>query len=50
MNLTESSSDWNFAPAFSPDGRQIAFRSDRDGGGIFIMGAVALIGGVPVVP
>jgi eukaryotic-like serine/threonine-protein kinase len=25
--------------AFSPDGSQIAFRSDRDGGGIFVMGA-----------
>ncbi|MGH9844169.1 MAG: protein kinase domain-containing protein, partial [Blastocatellia bacterium] len=26
-------------PAFSPDGEQIVFRSDRDGGGIFVMGA-----------
>lgn len=26
-------------PAFSPDGSRIAFRSERDGGGIFIMGA-----------
>jgi eukaryotic-like serine/threonine-protein kinase len=25
-------------PAFSPDGSKIAFRSERDGGGIFIMG------------
>ena len=25
-------------PAFSPDGAQIAFRSSRDGGGIFVMG------------
>jgi serine/threonine protein kinase/Tol biopolymer transport system component len=26
-------------PAYSPDGQQIAFRSERDGGGIFVMGA-----------
>jgi Tol biopolymer transport system component len=26
-------------PAFSPDGEQIVFRSDREGGGIFVMGA-----------
>ncbi len=26
-------------PAFSPDGERIAFRSERDGGGIFVMGA-----------
>src|SRR5262249_60494459 len=26
-------------PAFSPDGERIAFRSDRDGGGIFVMSA-----------
>ena len=25
--------------AFSPDGRTIAFRSERDGGGLFVMGA-----------
>ncbi len=29
--------DWQ--PAFSPDGEQIAFRSERDGGGIFLMGS-----------
>jgi serine/threonine protein kinase/Tol biopolymer transport system component len=26
-------------PAFSPDGQQIAFRSERAGGGVFVMGA-----------
>ena len=26
-------------PAFSPDGGTLAFRSERDGGGIFLMGA-----------
>ena len=26
-------------PAFSPDGERIAFRSDRDGGGVFLMTA-----------
>jgi len=39
VNLTESSSEDDIQPAFSPDGQSIAFRSDRDGGGIFIMGA-----------
>lgn len=33
--LTSGSS--NITPAFSPDGERIAFRSDRDGGGIFLM-------------
>lgn len=26
-------------PAFSPDGERIAFRSERDGGGLYVMGA-----------
>jgi len=39
MNLTKGSGADNVAPAFSPDGQQIAFRSERDGGGIFVMGA-----------
>ena len=39
VNLTEDSGASNRAPAFSPDGEQIAFYSSRDGGGIFVMGA-----------
>ncbi len=38
-NLTADSDSEDLAPAFSPDGQYIAFRSDRDGGGIFVMGA-----------
>ena len=37
-NLTGDSEADNSEPAFSPDGSKIAFRSDRDGGGIFEMG------------
>ena len=39
INLTKDSQADNTQPVFSPDGSQIAFRSERDGGGIFIMGA-----------
>ncbi|MEE9197686.1 MAG: protein kinase, partial [bacterium] len=39
INLTADSDVPNFMPAYSPDGQLIAFRSERDGGGIFIMGA-----------
>ncbi len=39
MNLTEDDSADDTQPAFSPDGERIAFRSDREGGGIFLMGA-----------
>jgi Tol biopolymer transport system component len=39
VNVTAGSADDDSQPAFSPDGRQIAFRSQRDGGGIFVMGA-----------
>jgi Tol biopolymer transport system component/predicted Ser/Thr protein kinase len=39
INLTKDSQAENTQPAFSPDGSQIAFRSDREGGGIFLMGA-----------
>jgi serine/threonine protein kinase/Tol biopolymer transport system component len=38
INLTQDSA-LDTHPAFSPDGQQIAFRSERDGGGIFLMGA-----------
>jgi Tol biopolymer transport system component len=38
INLTEDSPADDDQPAFSPDGEQIAFRSSRDGGGIFVMG------------
>lgn len=36
-NLTESHTGSDTMPAYSPDGRFIAFRSERDGGGIFVM-------------
>lgn len=37
-NLTEGSPAQETQPAFSPDGKRIAFRRiDRDGGGIFVM-------------
>ncbi|HEV7517757.1 MAG TPA: protein kinase, partial [Thermoanaerobaculia bacterium] len=39
LNLTAGSSADDTQPAYSPDGQQIAFRSERDGGGIFLMGA-----------
>jgi Tol biopolymer transport system component len=39
INLTANSSADNVQGAFSPDGERIAFRSERDGGGIFVMGA-----------
>jgi Tol biopolymer transport system component len=38
INLTADSPADDDQPAFSPDGKQIAFWSGRDGGGIFIMG------------
>jgi len=38
INLTADSPADDEEPAFSPDGERIAFRSSRDGGGIFVMG------------
>ena len=39
INLTKDSNVDDMQPAYSPDGQFIAFRSSRDGGGIFVMGA-----------
>jgi Tol biopolymer transport system component len=39
IDLSRSAENDDYDPAFSPDGNQIAFRSERDGGGIFVMGA-----------
>lgn len=39
INLTPDSKDDDGAPAFSPDGQWIAFRSEREGKGVFVMGA-----------
>ena len=38
INLTKDSPGADWSPVFSPDGEQIAFRSERQGGGIFLMG------------
>jgi Tol biopolymer transport system component len=39
VNLTKDSAADDTQPTFSPDGERIAFRSERAGGGIFVMGA-----------
>jgi Tol biopolymer transport system component len=38
IDLTDDATVDDDEPAFSPDGERIAFRSSRDGGGIFVMG------------
>jgi len=37
--LTADCPSDDYAPVFSPDGNRIAFRSEREGGGLFVMGA-----------
>jgi eukaryotic-like serine/threonine-protein kinase len=37
VNLTRDASGDDTQPAFSPEGKQLAFHSARDGGGLFIM-------------
>jgi len=39
INLTADTAQHDYHPAFSPDGQRVAFRSERDGGGIFVMGS-----------
>jgi eukaryotic-like serine/threonine-protein kinase len=39
INLTPDSKEDDWSPAYSPDGQWIAFRSEREGKGIFVMGA-----------
>ena len=39
INLTAGSPADDVEGAFSPDGERIAFRSERDGGGLYVMGA-----------
>ena len=38
-NLTKDSTADDTQPIFSPDGERIVFRSEREGGGIYLMGA-----------
>ncbi|HSD63324.1 MAG TPA: protein kinase, partial [Ignavibacteriaceae bacterium] len=39
IDLTKDSGVNNYQSSFSPDGNSIVFRSERDGGGIFVMGS-----------
>jgi Tol biopolymer transport system component/predicted Ser/Thr protein kinase len=38
INLTKDSTSPDLEPVFSPDGDRIAFRSERQGGGLYVMG------------
>jgi len=38
INLTKTAAARNLWPAFSPDGERLAFWSDRQGGGVYVMG------------
>ncbi|MEE8112681.1 MAG: hypothetical protein V3T54_08115, partial [Acidobacteriota bacterium] len=40
INLTQDSTGDDHYPSFSPDGARIAFWSDRDGHGIYVMGSM----------
>jgi len=39
IDLSKDARTFSRSPAYSPDGQTIAFRSSRDGGGIFLMGS-----------
>ncbi len=39
IDITSDSQSTNGEPSFSPDAQSIAFRSSRDGGGLFLMGS-----------
>src|SRR4029077_18701360 len=41
IRLTRHAAD-DYEPSFSPDGSRIAFRSDRDGGGVYV---ISVLGG-----
>jgi Tol biopolymer transport system component/predicted Ser/Thr protein kinase len=45
LRLTDHPAD-DWFPTFSPDGSKVAFRSERDGGGVYITDALA-VGGEP---
>src|SRR5262249_49080897 len=39
ISLTADCDQYDYDPAYAPDGRSIAYRSECAGGGIFVMGA-----------